>query len=68
MELTREDFETVLIAEGGWGPVDRTVAKENPNLFQCEGCSTKTHAVFHNVRGEHKHMSDLTQRIEQQFF
>jgi hypothetical protein len=58
MELCRQDFDTVLVAEGGFGPVDRRLARENPVLVECEECSTKKHAVFHNRNGHRPHISE----------
>lgn len=66
MELNRDDCHTILIAEGGWGPCDRKLARQNPNLFECKECSTETHTVFHNLRGEHRHV-DIDKAIEAQF-
>ncbi len=67
MELSREDFNAVLIAEGGWGPVDRKIAEGNEGLFQCEKCSTKEHTVFHNARGEHRHVASINEIVNAEF-
>jgi hypothetical protein len=70
MELSREDFKTVLIGEGGWGPTDRKLARQNPGLTECRECSTPTHIVFHNARGIQRHVTrtELMRRIEQETY
>lgn len=63
MELSQDDFKTLLFAEGGWGPVNKEAAERD--LFHCHKCSTEGHKVFHNVNGIRPHVSkqDLQAKV-----
>lgn len=63
MELSLNDFENVLFAEGGWGPVNKEAAERD--LFHCKQCSIAEHKVFHNVLGNRPHVSkaDLQKKV-----
>jgi len=65
--MDRAYFASVFIGDGMWGPVgEADAAREVNRMFHCGHCSIENHKVYHNILGNHCHITEaaLLERID----